>query len=832
MAIIECFMSRKNNPIEKQVNSFLDEVGVYSSEHLTYLEKLNRVLEDMKNSSNSAERKLYPSFNETVRSFENFLKEKNIKLTPQEKDRLTVIAASGLGNMAKKRMVEDLIHSVRERHAAEIEMKIEEEKRKREIEGLKKSSIFIINWYRLFKFALSYGTITIFSHRLSGDVFETFRNNLSAWFNEVRDPLKDILDKYYFYLSVYEYNAIKRIFMLGEPISSMMGIKKMLSYSEIELHDTVTTFAQLYISMIANLKYIDSGLQKIYKSITPPHGFWGFIGLLTDRPMLNGKIVRYDESDFMKKSIKGFLFSYYTVYAGTPVTTMNQLIYLVGDDGSLDGTVKELTEEALKDMETKESQEHSEVARISARLDEITELLGTGRDLGVKLSNRIMSLESKGAWVKESQSRPFFKIFKVMDGLKKYILEILRDSENFILSYDDKDYVSYLETRSELLKAIDDFITFTNEVQGTREKEVTAFRFDSQIDSSLESFIKRLVNNEIDPPKIPNARNMRETLRDLSASSYNLCMRFNDIINFYKRNSKLQSSNFMDNFDFFINAKIVHPKCRNLELLLNKRDVTLADAMEGGRGLSEYIAESLYHPGIAALFKEMDNLKEESKKYISSEQADSLSEKDKSQDEEIEPMYRDSLSGVKNWAYFEDIIRPAYYNDEFKYKYDTKRYVFALSIANLQDINRISGKTEGDKIFKKLVDVAIEKLSVRGKGNVALRDKDAVIVGFIMDCERIEAIDILYSIYRKVMASVIAGDITVKPEPLIYGGLYTERKGTNVYHNIEMAKKIMTQAADGEHGHVAFLKREDLIIQEKDLDRKGHLKEGLISVLR
>jgi hypothetical protein len=101
-----------------------------------------------------------------------------------------------------------------------------------------------------------------------------------------------------------------------------------------------------------------------------------------------------------------------------------------------------------------------------------------------------------------------------------------------------------------------------------------------------------------------------------------------------------------------------------------------------------------------------------------------------------------------------------------------------------------------------------------------------------MDCERIEAIDILYSIYRKVMASVIAGDITVKPEPLIYGGLYTERKGTNVYHNIDMAKKIMTQAADGEHGHVAFLKREDLIIQEKDLDRKGHLKEGLISVLR
>jgi len=49
--------------------------------------------------------------------------------------------------------------------------------------------------------------------------------------------------------------------------------------------------------------------------------------------------------------------------------------------------------------------------------------------------------------------------------------------------------------------------------------------------------------------------------------------------------------------------------------------------------------------------------------------------------------------------------------------------------------------------------------------------------------------------------------------------------------NMDIVKKIMMQGAEGSKGHVAFLKHPDRIITEKDLDRKGYLKEGLISVV-
>jgi hypothetical protein len=41
----------------------------------------------------------------------------------------------------------------------------------------------------------------------------------------------------------------------------------------------------------------------------------------------------------------------------------------------------------------------------------------------------------------------------------------------------------------------------------------------------------------------------------------------------------------------------------------------------------------------------------------------------------------------------------------------------------------------------------------------------------------------------------------------------------------------MMQGSEGGKGNVAFLKHPDQVITEKDLDRRGYLKEGLISVV-
>jgi alanyl-tRNA synthetase len=111
--------------LEKNIDKYLEEVGVDSEEHKRHLEKLSNVLNDMKSSASQAEKKHYVSFKQTVDNFSRFLLEKNIRLTPQEENRFSVIAASGLNNLAKKRMAEDLIHQIKNRASGDLAQKVE-----------------------------------------------------------------------------------------------------------------------------------------------------------------------------------------------------------------------------------------------------------------------------------------------------------------------------------------------------------------------------------------------------------------------------------------------------------------------------------------------------------------------------------------------------------------------------------------------------------------------------------------------------------------------------------------------------------------------------------
>jgi predicted metal-dependent hydrolase len=48
--------------MNRQVSSFIEEVGLYSDEHINYLDKLNHVLEEMKNSANILNVRITPLF--------------------------------------------------------------------------------------------------------------------------------------------------------------------------------------------------------------------------------------------------------------------------------------------------------------------------------------------------------------------------------------------------------------------------------------------------------------------------------------------------------------------------------------------------------------------------------------------------------------------------------------------------------------------------------------------------------------------------------------------------------------------------------------------------
>ncbi|MCL1834414.1 MAG: hypothetical protein FWG49_07930, partial [Leptospirales bacterium] len=418
--------------LEENIDSYLEEVGVNSEEHKKYLEKLTRVLEDMKASANQSEKKHYANFKQTVDDFARFLAEKNIKLTPQEENRFSVIAGSGLNNLAKKRMAEDLIHQIKNRAAVDLAQKIEFDKMNSEITLLNESKFRLIDWYRLTRFAIQYNTITLFSHRYRAESLDTITIKGALAYKEIASELKEILDKYYFYLTVLEYNAIVKLFGMGKTIEKLVKVNHSLSYHPNDILELMNDFASYYIYVMRNISSIDKGLEKVIKNRQPIHGFMGNVWILTDRKIFNNKVERYKKNEVINKTFAGSLYSFYTSHLGVIVNTFNQLIHIVNINGDLDHIKKEYTPEAATAMENESHTQDVEGKKIQDRLSEIINITTKYSSMGKSLAKRLFEIEARSslaAWNKDAQIKPFFKLIKIFDAYLKYILEFIISRE-------------------------------------------------------------------------------------------------------------------------------------------------------------------------------------------------------------------------------------------------------------------------------------------------------------------------------------------------------------------------------------------------------------------
>ena len=825
--------------IEKNVNIYLEEVGVDSEEHKRYLEKLNKVLDEMKNSSNSNERKHYYSFKETISAFDSYLSEKRIKLTTREQDRFAAIAASGLNNLVKKRMAEDLIHQVKDRISGDLELKGEAEKRKEDISELKRSGLWIIDWYRLTKFAIDFDTITLFTHRYKTESLDIIRLKTVSAHREIMHDLKEILDGYYYYLSVLEYNSIARFYKMKDALDKLASLKRNLSYHPIEIFEAMNDFAAAYIIVMRNIKSIDKGLRKAFKDRQPAHGFMGHVGFLTDRQLSNGKPVRHSEREMMTGTIAGALYSYYTAYLGVRVKTFNQLMYIVSEEGIIDSAEKEYTQEAITAIESESKEQVTEGSKIKSKLSELANITTKYSETGKNLAKRLFEIEARGsiaAWNKDTQIKPFFKLMKVFDANLKYILELVISRENFDLEYDNKLITGYLEKYPELTKAVDEYRSFSLELQGTRGKDLQNYKISTEVDK--DEFINKIMEHENVGTLPGELKLLRETLDEISAKSYNVCIRFNILLNKYYQSGKFESREVSENYNFLLNAKIVHPKVRNLEFLLNRKEVYLVDLLEAGCSVAEYLAETLNSKGIKAIFEEVTKLQKELEAY--NEKPESSAETDdhgggKSGEEElnshIDKIYIDTLTGFKKWEYFEDFIYHEVYDGEGNFKGDKLRHVFCAELSNLVDVNRICGNDAGDTVYKKLSEIINDTLITAGNGNIAMRSKGGLIIGYINGISSMESVDLLFKILLSVRQYTANSGIDSLPELIFNAGIYTEKKGANAIRNIEIARSIMFQGSDGKSSHVVFLKNQSQTIDEKDFDRRGRLRDGLISAL-
>jgi GGDEF domain-containing protein/ACT domain-containing protein len=825
--------------VDKQIKSFLEEVGVNSEEHKKSLEKIQRVLDEMKNSSSSIERKHYVSFKETVDAFDRYLTEKKITLTQHEKDRFTIIASSGLNNLAKKRMAEDLIHQIKDRHAVNIDSKAETEKKKKEIEELKKSGSWLSNWLNLFRFALEFGTITLFSHRYRSESLDIIRINAAIAFNQIENELKGVLDNYYFYLSILEYNALVKLYETGKALNGFTSISRSPSFHAMEIFSAMNDFASAYVYVMRNIKNIDNGLKRVYSDRQPAHGFFGNIGFLTDRQLLNNRTIRHSEYDMMTKTIAGSLYSYFTCYLGVRVRTFYQLMYLTGEEGILNSTEKQYTSEALARIENESKVQKTEESRIKNRLSGLENITGKYSDMGKKLAQRLYEIEARSslpAWNKEAQARPFFRLVKVADACLKHIYEFIINHSEFDLEYDGGIVLNYFERLPELVKAVDDYKSYSIELQGSRGKDLMNFKLAH--DMNHAEFIKTLMEHENVSSLPGETRHIRETLSEISARFYNICMRFNEAINRFSSAERVESKDPAENYNFFINAKIKHPRVRHLESILNKKGVCLADLLEAGCSVSEYIAETLAHRGIGVIREEVEKLKKEieiQKANTAAHGTQGTGEARSGEDEftdEMNRMYTDRLTGFKKWEYFEDFIMGEFYDTRGEYKGDKSRQIFCAEIFNLADINRTCGNDAGDAVFRRTAEIIKDVLRGSGWGNQVLRGRGGLIIGYVNGATAVETVDLLFKILHLVREYSLASGIEFLPELVFNCGIYSERKGTNALSNIEYVQRIMSQGCENGTGCVAFLRNADYILTDKDFDMKGRMPDKMISVLK
>ncbi|MCL2155033.1 MAG: hypothetical protein FWH53_05150 [Leptospirales bacterium] len=823
--------------IDKNIDEYLEEVGVDSEEHKRYLEKLTNVLDEMKSSTNLAEKKHYVTFKQTVDNFSSFLVEKNITLTEQEKNRFSVISASGLNNLAKKRMAEDLIHQIKNRAAIDLAQKVEYDKMKKDIALLNKSVFHLVDWYSLTKFALKYNTITIFSHRYKIESLNIIKKKASLAYKEIKSELKAILDEYYFYLTVLEYNAIVKLYNMGKAFDKLAAIRQNISYYPPEILEQMNDFASSFIYVMRNIKSIDSGLEKVIKNRQPVHGFMGNVYVLTDRKLFNNKAESYKSSEVINKTIVGALYSFYTSHLGVIVNTFNQLMYIANVNGELDHSKKEYTPEAALAMENESHTQNEESKRIQSRLSEIINITTKYSEMGKNIAKRLFELEARSslaAWNKDAQTKPFFKLIKIFDAYIKYIIELIISKENLELEYDSNMIKNYFDRYPYILKAVDELKAFSVYLQGTKGKDIQNYKLSP--DDENDEFIQNLMENENTLSLFGITKYIYEALNEMSAICYNSCMRFNDVLNKYFQSEKVELVDIEDNYNFLFNAKIAHPKVRNLEYALNKKSVYLIDLLEACCSLSVFFSESLHHKGIKAIYtdvlklqKDIDGYKENNKSENAAE-IRPLNQEANETNLDNDRIYNDTLTGIKSWQYFEDFILPEFYDEDGNYSSDKLRHVFCIKLSNLVDINRICGNDIGNIVYKKCSDIVKETLSATSD-SILLRYKEGSIIGYINDTPIIEAVDILFKMLNKVKAYSLNSGIKSLPHIIFNAGIYTERKGTNGLKNIEIARKIMMQGPDEEVGHVVFLRHADKVLKNNDFNNKGQLNPEFLTAL-
>jgi diguanylate cyclase (GGDEF)-like protein len=689
-------------------------------------------------------------------------------------------------------------------------------------------------------FAIEYGTITVFTHRLRDRTLSFLKKDVLEWLLPLEKVIKEALDSEYYLFSNLEYNALRSFLHLRETMEAIVAIPPASSHEAREISGPMDSFTSAYAAIKTNHETIEYAFRKLSGRIKGEHGLMGFLKNILDEPLYNNRPLCISSSERMGRTIQGVLFSYYSVRKRVLVKTLNQVMYVTGCDGKIESDRKILTPGAVASEKHNREKKNSEKKIMVDSFRGLERIMDYFLPMGKDVEAVLLKMETGskyGKILEEHESNPLVRIKRLVEIFIKYFIEDMKLEDEFTLSYDGREFGNYFTIRPEIrdMAAAYNLVDFGLVASRLREFLSLAGKYPQDLmDSMLEG--------ERSAPAIsPELNSGRSVLMKISEKSYAIANRLAELISYYYNHREIVHQDVLHNYDFFTNARLKRSRHVKSPAAFKRSYITLREFLETSCAIAFHISDLLRHPGIGALRGEQRVVKDKLSLLMGEDeivveplqdQGDSDPENNERIVQELDRMYVDTLTGLKRRQYYEEIILKQQHSDSGKYEGLKSRFLFMCEIFGLKELNERFGHTAGDEIVLAAVSRIDEHVRFPGShgSNSVIRYAGGVYLGFLHDLNMMEAVDRMREMVRSISMIIIERDGAVIGQIRTAAAIYEERRGSDHYLNMDVLKGMVSHIYRNGSGRVGFIKKPDYIVSRRDFDSRDNLNDDIIAL--
>ncbi|MBN1501152.1 MAG: diguanylate cyclase [Spirochaetes bacterium] len=820
----------------KALNEYFRNVDKYSKSHIDDISLFSKLLESLKKEKITSENSKYVSDIRTrVNNFNSLISKYNLKLTESETEDINTINNSGASPILKLRMLEDLFHKIQKNHKNEIDTVLSPD-HVREIEVLNRKRSFFVEWIHLFVFSVNFRTITPFSHNIKESSLALIKGGLHENILQVRDFLKNLLDKEYYIFSIVEYNTLVLILELEPVIDDLKKNYSDLYYNPRNLKDIMFRFCDIYLKILFNAGIIDDVTLKLSSNRKLPHGFYGTIKSIIEQPLHNGKTVKLSPEAKITRTPGGTILSYYTSLEKKVFTSLYQVKHLLNISTSVNKNTKNLTGSAAEAERNQHNIDSEDMNTNETKFRKLRTIFEYYIPLGREIYENITKEETFSAsesWHKSYENKAMYRPVQLIEALIRHFTERITTPNSIIFRYDHREFQRYFEHKKEIFNAAKGISIVDLELTAANLKEI--YDADPPLNVDNDDFIPWLLTH--DKSHFSNLENYSLTknfLNTVQSRVFSLASTVFEVIESYENNKQINFQLTEENYDFFINAEIAAHRQLTLSRIIAKEPITVESFLKALCAISYYAAEVFCSGALAELKNEIERLHSVFKTPDDEMETNpdlSVPENEITEQEEEAGNYIDSLTGLYKFQYFNDILKPQQYTDSLRYNLDSGRFMFFLEIQNFQVINNRMGHDTGDQLLSKCSRI-LQETAGQHEGISLFRYKNANIFGTFQTTDLNEVLNYVRSAaagINKLSASTAQYSVR---NISINCGIYEEKKAGIFSSTFEITRRLMHSGTNTQANNIVMTRNRNVKINKKYFMPDGSISPVLLKVIQ